>query len=467
MYRLLSCVLGGALALTSYTAFAHHSFATLYDLNRMGEVTGEVTEVVFTNPHVEMYLRAADGQVWNVQAQSVAALQGLGWTRDRVQPGDQVAVRGYSSRVGSPRLYLVSMMLDDGSRFSVIREGSSSAEQAEPLSSTGWSARSPSEQLIARLPGRWYFDVDKPLPGAPLELDIWQERDGQWLAALDGEQMPVELSGDQMRLVLHRENAGGFGVQLELVGTLNGDQLQGRVAMIDGSTNQANLDATAFFATRDLPQAADRSSDPFELSGVWRRVIGVGPIGRTNPQLTEAGLAAWEDYGQGLYDPALRCLSVNPMRKYADPGLVEFLETPGRLTILYASKHDVRRVSLGQEQFNPAYPPSLMGESIARWQGGTLVIDTRNFLPSVLTHNAEPISADAHMQERYWMEGEMLIMEAKLTDPQYYQRPVMRRTAWVRDDEAIMVNTQCDPDSYYRGMWFDGVLEDYFDRAAD
>lgn len=446
---------------------AHHSFATEYDIGTTAQLEGRVTEVLFVNPHVEMYLEDDQGQSWNIQAQSVAALQSLGWNRDLVSSGDRVRVSGYRSRSGSLRLYMVELELEQGRLISVNRNPV--AGDSGAVAVAGYELQQPpSEQLIARLPGTWYFDVDKRLPGAPLELEFWQQPDGSWTARLDQEELPVSLFGDRVRMLLHRENAGGFAVTLELVGRLDVDRILGSVAMIEGSTNQVNLDASEFIALRSPPAPSDnRSSDPFDLTGVWRRLIGVGPLGRTNPQLNELGMEVWSDFESGRYDPALRCMSVNPMRKYADPGLVEFIQSDQRLTVLYASKHDVRRVNLAQPEHNPDYPASIMGESIGRWEGGTLVIETTNFVPSVLTHNSEPVSSGATITERFWMEDGLLIMEARFEDPVYYRAPVMRRTAWQRADDAMMVSTSCDPDNFYRGMLFDGTIETYFqDRPA-
>jgi hypothetical protein len=106
-----------------------------------------------------------------------------------------------------------------------------------------------------------------------------------------------------------------------------------------------------------------------------------------------------------------------------------------------------------------------MGESLGSWDGSTLVIDTRNMMETVLTHNAEPISAEARIVERYWLQdnGE-LVMEATLHDPTYYARPLVRRTQWRRADGEEIIYTPCDPDSFYRGMQIEGSLEKYFEN---
>ncbi len=52
-----------------------------------------------------------------------------------------------------------------------------------------------------------------------------------------------------------------------------------------------------------------------------------------------------------------------------------------------------------------------------------------------------------------------MIMEATLHDPKYYERPVVKRLKWTRSDDKEMLYPPCDPDSFYRGLHFDGVLD--------
>ena len=84
---------------------------------------------------------------------------------------------------------------------------------------------------------------------------------------------------------------------------------------------------------------------------------------------------------------------------------------------------------------------------------------------SILTHNSEPISDEARIVERLWLNGDGdLVMEATLHDPKFYERPVNKRLLWTRADNEDMLYAPCDPDSFYRGLHFDGVLDSYFEN---
>jgi len=86
-------------------AWAHHSHAN-YDLDQFTNLSGTVTEIAWTNPHVWVYMEVDDeqgaSQVWALEGGSVAALTRGGWQRNSVRPGDNVSVRCYLVRDGSP-----------------------------------------------------------------------------------------------------------------------------------------------------------------------------------------------------------------------------------------------------------------------------------------------------------------------------------------------------------------------------
>jgi len=444
---------------------AHHSFAAEFDANSTISVSGAIVEVRYRNPHVQYFIETDDNERWNVQAQNVPSLRRRGWNRDTLKVGDRITVNGFAGREGAKKIYVESIVAPSGETLAMYDDDGKSAAASDATAASQAVALSDSsiaEQLI----GHWAFDVDKPLPGAPLQLEF--QRDGESIfAVFDNEYLDVIVGADSFTMVLERENFGGFPARLQLRGTLANDALEGTIDLIAGYTTIPSLDARSFAATRASAGDWDHSSpaemQPVDLTGIWTRVISLGPIGRTRPELNTAGQARHAEYQKGLYDPTLRCMSTGIMRRYAEPGLVEIMATTNRLTFLYANGSDIRRIWFDRKQHSADRPHDIMGESIASWDGSTLVIDTSKLTETVLTHNVEPISANAGIVERYWLndDGE-LIMEATLHDPEYYVRPVVRRTQWKRADGQEMIYAPCDPDSFYRGMPIEGALDDYF-----
>lgn len=91
----------------SVRSFAHHAWSAEYDPNLQKELSGVVTKVEWTNPHVRFYVDVEDpdGVVtnWDLELQSLNTLTRNGWTRRALSVGDAVVVNAYLARDGSNR----------------------------------------------------------------------------------------------------------------------------------------------------------------------------------------------------------------------------------------------------------------------------------------------------------------------------------------------------------------------------
>lgn len=93
----------------SGNAFAHHSFAAEFDADQPVTITGIVTRVDWTNPHVWLYVdvtNEATGEVanWGAEMAPPQGLERTGWRRDMLRIGDEVTIEGFMSRHGGNRL---------------------------------------------------------------------------------------------------------------------------------------------------------------------------------------------------------------------------------------------------------------------------------------------------------------------------------------------------------------------------
>jgi len=97
--------LGTAGLLASVQALAHHSFAAEFDDDKKLAMTGVVTKVEWTNPHVYFFIEVdADGgkfEEWAFEMGSPNGLMRRGWTRDTLEVGTEVIISGTQARDGS------------------------------------------------------------------------------------------------------------------------------------------------------------------------------------------------------------------------------------------------------------------------------------------------------------------------------------------------------------------------------
>lgn len=111
----------------------HHSFAAEFDGTQRIQLTGVVTKVEWTNPHVWFYVNVKDeatGKLvnWGAEMGSPNALMRSGWTRNTIQVGIEVTFNGSRSKDGSNRVNTSSVSVD-GKRLGAA---SSEGERGQP-----------------------------------------------------------------------------------------------------------------------------------------------------------------------------------------------------------------------------------------------------------------------------------------------------------------------------------------------
>jgi hypothetical protein len=104
--RLLPTLLALAVAGGASVAVAHHSFAAQYDSKQPVSVSGVVTSVEWTNPHVYIYVDSTDQKTkkvtnWGFEAGPPHMLQKAGWKRNSLKIGEVVDVEGWRARDGT------------------------------------------------------------------------------------------------------------------------------------------------------------------------------------------------------------------------------------------------------------------------------------------------------------------------------------------------------------------------------
>ena len=107
---------------------AHHSFAAEFDGKQRIQLTGVVTKIEWTNPHVWFYVNVQDeatGKLinWGAEMGSPNALSRTGWTRNTMKVGMVVTFNGSRAKDGSYRVNTSSVSVDGKKLGAASSEG--------------------------------------------------------------------------------------------------------------------------------------------------------------------------------------------------------------------------------------------------------------------------------------------------------------------------------------------------------
>ena len=90
------------LAAICMPVWAHHSFAAEYDSSQLLTLTGVITKVEWTNPHIYIHLDVKDvsGKVtsWALEGYPPNTLKRTGFTKNVLKEGDTVTITAYKAK---------------------------------------------------------------------------------------------------------------------------------------------------------------------------------------------------------------------------------------------------------------------------------------------------------------------------------------------------------------------------------
>ena len=122
MKRLLTFfVLVAALSMVAAPVFAHHGRGQTYAMDTELTLKGTVSEVVWRNPHVLIYMavEGENGEVvnWAFENGGVSQLAREGYHRNSVQAGQEITAIVHPARNGAPTSIVVKIILADGTEM--------------------------------------------------------------------------------------------------------------------------------------------------------------------------------------------------------------------------------------------------------------------------------------------------------------------------------------------------------------
>lgn len=193
-----------------------------------------------------------------------------------------------------------------------------------------------------------------------------------------------------------------------------------RIARFDSVRKE---DGTVISLASASPAAEYQARD---ISGVWLPSSEtVATIRRFRDKstwsLTKAGQVVVDSYVDDNY---VSCEPIPWPRAFAGsrfPIQIEINENVVRIQ----RNDDLREIELAADTHANA-PDSILGHAIGRWEDGSLVVDTSNFLEHRTGHGAGlPSSAMKHVTERFALsqDGTKLVYTVSVEDPVYLAEP--------------------------------------------
>jgi hypothetical protein len=127
---------------------------------------------------------------------------------------------------------------------------------------------------------------------------------------------------------------------------------------------------------------------------------------------------------RGYDDPTAHCFVGGVPRAFYVPAPFHIVQTPEAVVFLH-ERMAWRTVSLTRRTFLPDTLRLWNGDSLGRWEGSTLVVETRNMNGKTwLNEVGDILSHAAHVVERFTpVNADRIDYQATVTDPLVYTRP--------------------------------------------
>ena len=219
----------------------------------------------------------------------------------------------------------------------------------------------------------------------------------------------------------------------------------------------------------------DPGDDVFTVDGKFRTSIIIDPPNGRMPPMTEEALFAARERGKlrrpndgtawwldvdhrGPYDGpeslgiSERCIvgftGATPTFPSLYNNFKRIVQTDEHVMIMIEMVHDARVVRMNGEH-NPASMKSWLGDSIGRWDGDTLVVESRNFIAA--SRQGRGGSENMQVTERFTpQEDGNLLYSFTVRDPSVWTAPWSGEYVWRSSDDKVF-EYACHEGNYSMG----------------
>ncbi len=353
------------------TILAHHS-GIAFDRSKTVTISGTVTRFVWRNPHLAIVIdvtdEAGNTASWKLEGPGTTVLSKQGFNKSSISPGDEITATVHPMKSGKPGGLLQAVTVAGGERHIL-----------DPEYESGGSG--------APRPARERPSLVEYVP--PPEGETWQERERKTRPA-----------------------------KLPLVGNL------------PKQTGPGALDPDNLAKPRPKPA--------FDLTGTWEfrgepeYTANYGWYEfKPHPQFTPKGQETYDRYlsyardGRQFKEPTAECYPAGMPRLMTRYGALMMLQYPTAIFMVSRLNNEYRVVWLDDRPRVPdeARDPNWQGESLGRWEGDTLVIETEGFTDDNHLIQQGVFTGDQlKITERIEMlnDGNTLKIELIMTDPEHW-----------------------------------------------
>jgi len=145
-------------------------------------------------------------------------------------------------------------------------------------------------------------------------------------------------------------------------------------------------------------------------------------------------------------DPNFSCLPPGIPNVYTHAYPVEFLQVPGRTILFFEYEHYVRQIFTDGREHAKDANPTWMGDSIGKWEGDTLVVDSTGFNDKTwLDVAGHPHSEAMHVVERMRRaDHDTLMIDITIDDPQAYTTPLKSQRKYILKPDWNIMEYICE-----------------------
>jgi hypothetical protein len=148
-------------------------------------------------------------------------------------------------------------------------------------------------------------------------------------------------------------------------------------------------------------------------------------------------------------DPNLGCLPHGVPRIMMAPLPIQIFQTPGTVLIEQESLNEYRQIHMNRPHLKDP-DPSYNGDSIGKWDGNTLVVDTTGFNDVTwLDHVGLPHSDQLHVIERITrVDHDTLRDDITIEDPKAYTKTWKTSQVFKLHPDWELMEYTCDRNHY-------------------